>query len=54
MPFTPEEFLDVFEAYNEALWPWALALWLATAAVSVAFAGGLKMWPALPKVVLAS
>ena len=28
LPFTPVEFLDVFSAYNTALWPAALALWL--------------------------
>lgn len=28
LPFTSSEFLDVFGAYNSALWPAALALWL--------------------------
>ena len=36
MPFTHDEFLDVFAAYNRALWPAALALWLLTAATLVA------------------
>jgi len=31
LPFTPDEFFDVFAAYNETLWPFALALWLVTA-----------------------
>ena len=31
LPFTRDEFLEVFAAYNEALWPFAAALWLLTA-----------------------
>lgn len=31
LPFTHEQFLDVFADYNRALWPAAIALWLATA-----------------------
>ncbi len=31
LPFTHDQFLDVFAAFNTALWPAALALWLATA-----------------------
>jgi hypothetical protein len=30
LPFTREQFFDVFAAYNAALWPGALALWLAS------------------------
>lgn len=30
LPFTPDQFLDVFGSYNQALWPGALALWMAT------------------------
>ena len=30
LPFTQAEFLDVFAAYNRALWPAALILWLLT------------------------
>jgi hypothetical protein len=30
IPFTLEQFLDVFGAYNRALWPAALLLWVAT------------------------
>lgn len=33
LPFTQAQFLDVFGAYNRALWPAALLLWLATVAV---------------------
>ncbi len=32
MPFTHEQFLDVFGRYNQALWPAALAFWLVSAA----------------------
>lgn len=31
LPFTHTQFLDAFAAYNTALWPAALLLWLATA-----------------------
>lgn len=34
MPFARDAFLDVFAAFNAACWPGALALWLATAAVT--------------------
>ena len=30
LPFTVEQFLDVFATYNELLWPAALLLWIAT------------------------
>lgn len=33
LPFTHAQFLDVFGAYNTALWPVAAALWLATLGV---------------------
>ncbi len=36
IPFTPDEFFEVFAAYNERLWPFALALWLLTASSVVA------------------
>jgi uncharacterized protein DUF6064 len=35
LPFTSDEFFDVFAAYNEHLWPFALALWLLTAGAVV-------------------
>jgi hypothetical protein len=28
LPFTPDEFFDVFGAYNRLLWPFVLGLWL--------------------------
>jgi uncharacterized protein DUF6064 len=36
MPFSVDAFLDVFAAYNTALWPFALLLWVATTAALVA------------------
>ena len=33
LPFTREQFFDLFVAYNEALWPAALALWIASAVI---------------------
>ncbi len=35
MPFTHEQFLDVFARYNSALWPAVVAIWLASAALVV-------------------
>jgi hypothetical protein len=37
LPFTHAEFLDVFAAYNAALWPFAAVLWLLTAWALVAW-----------------
>jgi len=31
LPFTHDQFLEVFAAYNKSLWPGAVVLWLATA-----------------------
>jgi hypothetical protein len=36
LPFTHDQFLDVFGAYNRALWPAAILIWLLTAAAIVA------------------
>lgn len=35
LPFSHDAFLDVFGAYNTALWPAEVALWLATAGVAI-------------------
>jgi len=35
LPFTHDQFLDVFAAYNRTLWPAAALLWIATAAAVV-------------------
>jgi hypothetical protein len=40
LPFSPDQFLDVFAAYNRALWPAAVALWLATLGGVVQLARG--------------
>lgn len=46
LPFTRDAFLDVFAAYNEWLWPFALMLWLATlyAVVLVVRAKDVRPW----------
>lgn len=36
LPFTHEQFLDLFGTYNTALWPFAALLWLVTVAALVA------------------
>ena len=33
LPFTKEQFFDLFASYNEALWPAAVALWIASAVI---------------------
>ncbi len=33
MPFTREQFFDLFAAYNEALWPAVVGLWIASAVI---------------------
>jgi hypothetical protein len=33
LPFTREQFFDLFAAYNEALWPAAVVLWTSSAAI---------------------
>jgi hypothetical protein len=33
LPFTREQFFDLFAAYNEALWPAVVALWAASAVI---------------------
>jgi hypothetical protein len=33
LPFTREQFFDLFVAYNEALWPAVVALWIASAVI---------------------
>lgn len=35
VPFSRLQFLDVFAQYNEAMWPFALLLWIASAAAAV-------------------
>jgi len=51
LPFTRDAFFDVFAAYNERLWPFALVLWLLSVYALVALAGAkpVRSWfvPAL-------
>ena len=35
LPFTREQFFDLFAAYNEALWPLVVALWIVSAVIVV-------------------
>lgn len=35
LPFTKEQFFNLFAAYNEALWPALIALWIASVVVSL-------------------
>jgi hypothetical protein len=35
LPFTREEFFDLFAAYNGALWPAVIALWVASVVAAV-------------------
>jgi hypothetical protein len=53
MPFTAHEFLGVFAAYNNALWPMAAALWVFTAAVFCAFIVRERVWMPLLTLLLA-
>jgi uncharacterized protein DUF6064 len=40
LPFTEAEFLDVFKAYNEALWPAVVLFWMVTLAFGVGLIRG--------------
>lgn len=53
VPFTVDGFLDVFAAYNEALWPFAAVLWLVTAGVFAAFVAGRPQAPNAARILLA-
>lgn len=44
LPFTKEQFFDLFAAYNEALWPAVVALWIASAVVSARLVTGRDRW----------
>jgi Family of unknown function (DUF6064) len=35
LPFTKDQFFKLFAAYNQALWPALIALWIASIVVSV-------------------
>lgn len=53
MPFTSNEFLDVFAAYNQAVWPFAAILWLLTMLVFGALVSGASIPASLPRLLLA-
>jgi len=53
VPFTASEFLDVFAAYNQALWPFVAMLWVLTALVMVAALARASAPPMLPRLLLA-
>src|SRR5688572_7534901 len=38
LPFTPDQFFEVFAAYNRSLWPFVLVLWLYALAGAVVLA----------------
>jgi Family of unknown function (DUF6064) len=40
LPFSETEFLDVFAAYNTALWPAVVAFWIVTLGFSIALVRG--------------
>jgi hypothetical protein len=52
VPFTANEFLDVFAAYNQAVWPFAAILWLLTTLVCGAQVLGASI-PVPPRLLLA-
>ena len=53
VPFTASEFLDVFAAYNQALWPLVWMLWLLTVLVMVAAISRDSVPRTLPRLLLA-
>lgn len=53
MPFTANEFLDVFAAYNQAVWPFAAILWVLTTLVCGALVLGASIPAPLPRFLLA-
>ena len=54
MPFAADEFLDVFAAYNGALWPFAAILWIVTVLVCAASISSSSKWTRLPTSMLAA
>ena len=53
MPFTANEFLDVFAAYNQAVWPFAAILWLLTMLLCGTLVSGASIPAPLPRLLLA-
>ena len=54
MPFTANAFLDVFAAYNQAVWPFAAILWLLTTLVCGALVLGTSTRGPLLRFLLAA
>jgi hypothetical protein len=52
LPFSHDQFFDVFAAYNRALWPFAVLLWMLTVGVFVALLRGAPIGR-VPTVLLA-
>ena len=52
LPFTHDQFLDVFQNYNEAVGGVAIVFWLASAAAAVALFRGLRLAPRLTFLLL--
>lgn len=53
LPFSRREFLEVFGAYNQAVWPIEIAFWVGTVAVLVALHSG-RRWDRLLNGILAA
>jgi hypothetical protein len=54
VPFTANEFLDVFAAYNQAVWPFAAFMWVLTTLVGGALVLGASIPAPLPRFLLAA
>lgn len=53
MPFTADQFLDVFAAYNAALWPFAVTLWIVTVLTCGALISRSTNWTVVHRSLLA-
>lgn len=53
LPFTHDQFLDVFAAYNRAIWPAVIGLWAITALAVARWYAGAPGSPRLLSIVLA-
>ena len=54
MPFDANDFLDVFGAYNRAVWPFAAVLWMLTAVAGSRVISGAVHWTPIHRVLLAA
>lgn len=43
LPFTKDQFFDLLAAYNAQLWPWLIALWVASLVICVVLASGRRL-----------